>query len=303
MSYFIQGMKRVLAREGRLTKRILEQKFTFSHTYYKRFGSVLGAYELAGFQPPPATVALIQTQRRIRFLRNELYIRLKQLFPKRVRFISLPRQQFRQIVEIDGRVPVSIYLCRATNDTSAGKPGWLLRVRGLEKEFPALICKVDKSFAKLLEFYVFSPFGDSIPKYKVIRDDQPWLSDGRKLGKLDDFCNVVKEVTSHSENSERYTAVDDILIAVATPMIVHGNKEIMLGPIGSAMFTMLALNEGQVISRDRMRRSVSETLLDPHNFNSHISKLRVKLGVARTRIQTVPGVGYMYVSPAKGAAQ
>ena len=71
-AYFIQGMKRVLAREGKLTKRILERKFTFSHTYYKRFGSVMGAYELAGFLPPPRTVKLIDTQRRVRLFKKEL---------------------------------------------------------------------------------------------------------------------------------------------------------------------------------------------------------------------------------------
>jgi DNA invertase Pin-like site-specific DNA recombinase len=64
-AYFVQGMKRVLACEGRLTKRILERKFTFSHAYYKRFGSVLKAYELAGFLPPSPTVKLIQTQERV----------------------------------------------------------------------------------------------------------------------------------------------------------------------------------------------------------------------------------------------
>ncbi len=191
-AYFIQGMKRVLAREGKLTKRILEKKFTFSHAYYKRFGSVMRAYDLAGFQPPPATVKLIHTQSQIRFLRNGLYMRLKQLFSDRIRFISLPGQQFRQIVEIDGRFRVAVYLCRAVNNTSGGEPGWLLRVRPLEREFPALICTVDQSFSKLLNFYVFSPFGDSIPKYKVLREHQRWLSAGRELGKLDDFCHIVK---------------------------------------------------------------------------------------------------------------
>jgi DNA-binding winged helix-turn-helix (wHTH) protein len=228
-------------------------------------------------------------------------MRLKQLFSDRIRFISLPGQQFRQIVEIDGRLRVAVYLCRAVNNTSGGEPGWLLRVRPLEREFPALICTVDQSFSKLLNFYVFSPFGDSIPKYKVLRENQRWLSAGRELGKLDDFCHIVKEVASQSENSERYTAVDDILIATDTSMIVLGKKEIALGPVGSATFRMLALNAGQVVPRDRLRRSVSETLLDPHNFNAHIYKLRVKLGEARTRIQTVPGVGYTYVSPNKGA--
>jgi DNA invertase Pin-like site-specific DNA recombinase len=299
-AYFVQGMKRVLAREGRLTKRILERKFTFSHAYYKRFGSVMKAYELAGFLPPSPTVKLIHTQSQIRLLRNDLYVRLKQLFSNRVRFINLPGQQFRQIVEIDCRIRVSIYLCRALNNTSAGEPGWLLRVRPLEKDLPALICTVDQSFSKLLNFYVFSALAD-ILKYRVLRENQPWLAAGRMLGKLDDFCDVAKEVAAQPENNERYTVVDDILIAHDTLMIILGKKEIVLGPVGSAIFNLLALNAGQVVSRDRLRRSVPATPLDPTNLNAHMHKLRVKLGAARERIQRVPGVGYMYVSPDESA--
>jgi len=298
-AYFIEGMKRVLAREGRLTKRILERRFTFSNAYYQRFGSVMKAYELAGFVPPPATVKLIHTQRRIRFLRSDLYNRLKQLFSDRVRFISLPGQQFRQVVEIDGSLRVSIYLCRVVDNTSAGEPGWLLRVRALEKDFPALICTLDQSSSKLVNFYVFSSLADT-PKYRVLRQSQTWLSAGRKLGKLDDFCDVAREVASRAQNNELYRTVDDILIGVDTYMITLGKKEIALGPVGSAIFNMLALNAGQVVSRDRLRRSVSGKRFDTHNFNSHINKLRAKLGAeARRRIQTVPGIGYVYVSPDK----
>ena len=298
-AYFIEGMKRVLAREGRLTKRILERRFTFSNAYYQRFGSVMKAYELAGFVPPPATVKLIHTQRRIRFLRSDLYNRLKQLFSDRVRFISLPGQQFRQLVEIDGSLRVSIYLCRVVDNTSTGEPGWLLRVRALEKDFPALICTLDQSSSKLVNFYVFSSLADT-PKYRVLRQSQTWLSAGRKLGKLDDFCDVAREVASRAQNNELYRTVDDILIGVDTYMITLGKKEIALGPVGSAIFNMLALNAGQVVSRDRLRRSVSGKRFDTHNFNSHINKLRAKLGVeARRRIQTVPGIGYVYVSPDK----
>jgi DNA-binding response OmpR family regulator len=155
--------------------------------------------------------------------------------------------------------------------------------------------------AKLLNFFLFSPFGDSIPKYRVFREGQPWVSGGRKLSKLDDFCDTVREIASQSEDSDRYIAVDDILVSTDTSMIVLGKKEIMLGPVGSAMFGMLALHAGQVVSRDRMWRSVSETLLDSHNFNGHIHKLRLKLGEAGKRIETVPGGGYMYVSPVRTA--
>jgi DNA-binding winged helix-turn-helix (wHTH) protein len=294
-------MKRVLACEGRLTKRILEAKFTFSHAYYKRFGSAMRAYELAGFLPPARTVKLIDTQRKIKRLRNDLYIRLKQLFSDRVRFISLPGQQFRQVVEIDGRLRIAIYLCRPTNATSAGEPGWIVRVRPAEKELASLICTMDQTFSQLLNLYVFSSLADT-RKYRVIRENQRWLSAGRKLGKLDDFCDIAKQVAAQPENSGLYIAVDDILISASTWMIILGKKAIALGPVGSAIFNLLVLNAGQVVSRDRLRRAVPEKLLDPTNLNAHMHTLRVKLGVeAQNRIQRVPGIGYMYVSPDKNA--
>jgi DNA-binding winged helix-turn-helix (wHTH) protein len=297
-AYFVQGMKRVLAHEGKLTKRILERKFTFSHAYYKRFGSVIKAYELAGFVPPSQTVKLIHTQERIRSLRNGLYVQLKRMFSDGIRFISLPGQQFRQIMEIDGRIRVSVYLCRAVTHTSAGELGWLLRVRPLEKDFPALLCTVDESATRLLNFYVFSSLAD-IRKYRLFRENQPWLSGGWKLGKLDDLCDVAKEVASRFENVDCYVEVDDIRIGIDNSIITLGKREITLGPVGSAIFNMLALNAGQVISREQLR-SVFKGLLDPTNLTSHINRLRVKLGRDdRERIRTVTGVGYMYASPAK----
>jgi DNA invertase Pin-like site-specific DNA recombinase/DNA-binding winged helix-turn-helix (wHTH) protein len=299
-AYFVRGMKRVLASEGRLTKRILETKFTFSHAYYRRFGSVRRAYELAGFLPPVQTMKLIQTQERIRFLRHNFYARLKQLFSDRIRFISLPGQQFRQIVEIDGHFRVSIYLCRTVNSTRAGDSRWLVRVRPLEKNFPALLCTVDQSSATLLNFYVFPPLTDT-RKYRVFGEGTSWLSRGRILAKLEEFCDAVKEVGSQVEGREQCVAVDDIRIGIDNSIITLGKKDITLGPVGSAIFNMLALNAGQVIPRQQLR-SAFERHIDPTNLTSHINKLRTKLGVeARERIQTVTGVGYVYISPDENA--
>ena len=51
-----------------------------------------------------------------------------------------------------------------------------------------------------------------------------------------------------------------------------------------------------------LEHSVYAKALDPANLNAHICSLRMKLGAqARKRIQRVPGVGYVYVSPSKRA--
>lgn len=224
-----------------------------------------------------------------------MYTQLTKLFPDRVRFISLPGQQFRQIVEIDGQLRVSAYICRAIDNTTAGKSGWLLRVRPLERDLAVLICTIDHSHSKFLEFYLFAPFGDAIPKYRVLREDGFLRSAECKLRKLDEFCDKALEITSHSALTLNVT-VDDIQMATDTWTIVLGTKEITLGPVGSAIFKLLLLNSGDVISRNRLQRSVPGKFLDSTNLNAHISRLRVKLGDARGRIRRVPGVGYLYVS-------
>src|SRR5258706_4552270 len=156
---------------------------------------------------------------------------------------------------------------------------------------------MDNSFAKLWNFNVLSRLATSFLTERVIRE-KPWLSAGRKLDKLDDFCDVIKEVAAQPEKSDHYTSVDDILIASDTWTIIFGKESITLGPVGSALFNMLALNAGQVVSRDRLQRSLAGKVLDTLNLNAHIYYLRAQLGAdGRKRIERIPGVGYMYVSP------
>jgi len=298
-AYLIQGMRKVLVREGKLTHRILKRKGMLGCAYYKRFGSVMKAYEIAGYRPPTRTVKLSDAQSRMRLLRNDLYIRLKQLFSARVRVIGLPGQRLKQVVEIDGRLRVAVYLCHAVN-SSAGGLGWNLRLRSLDRHLPMLVCTVDQSFSELLNFYVLPP-PDKSAKWKILREGQPWLSAGRKLLTLADFCTVANEVVAQDKNCGDYTAMDDILIAEDTWTMTLGQKEISLGPVGSAIFSMLAQNAGQVVSRDRLRRA-APYVIDPSTLDGHIWTLRSRLGAEnRKRILTIRGVGYMYVSPSKRA--
>jgi DNA invertase Pin-like site-specific DNA recombinase/DNA-binding winged helix-turn-helix (wHTH) protein len=298
-AYLIQRMRKVLVREGKLTHRILKRKGMLGCAYYKRFGSIMKAYEIAGYRPPTRTVKLSDAQSRLRLLRNDLYIRLKQLFSARVRVICLPGQRLRQVIEIDGRIRVAVYLCHAIN-SNAGELGWNLRLRPLDRHLPMLICTVDQSFSKLLNFYVLPPSEKSM-KCKILREGEPWLSAGRRLLTLADFCAVANEVAALDKNCGGWTAVDDILIAADTWTMTLGQKEISLGPVGSAIFNMLAQNAGQVVSRDRLRRA-TPALIDPSTLDAHIWTLRSRLGAEnRKRIQTIRGVGYMYVSPSKRA--
>jgi DNA invertase Pin-like site-specific DNA recombinase/DNA-binding winged helix-turn-helix (wHTH) protein len=295
----IQEMKALLARKGQLTHRILKQKSTLGSGYYKRFGSIMKAYEIAGYHPPLKTVKLSKAQMQMRHLRNDLYLRLKQIFPERLRFIGLPGQQLRQIVEIDRRLRLAVYLCRSVKNRT-GEIGWNLRLRPLDRHLPVLIGTVDQSLSELLNFYVLPP-PEEFMHWNILRAGQPWLSSGRKLNRLEDFCEIATELTLQTGTSEACTVVDDILITSGTWTITVGSKEISLGPIGSAILGMLVQNAGHALSRDRLRHATPD-LIDPSDLDAHIFTLREKLGVeTRKRIQTVRGTGYMYVSPSKSS--
>jgi DNA invertase Pin-like site-specific DNA recombinase/DNA-binding winged helix-turn-helix (wHTH) protein len=288
----IQGMRKLLARKGQLTHRILKQKGILGCSYYKRFGSIMKAYEIAGYQPPLRTIKLSDAQMRMRLLRKDLYLRLKQLFPDRLRFITLPGQQLRQIIEIDRRVRLAVYLCRSVRNHN-GEIGWNLRLRSLDRRLPILICTVEQSFSRLLDFYVVPPPDESM-YWKTLRDGQPWLSSGTKLKRLEEFCSVANELPGVCEAC---IVVDDILISADTWTITIGKQEVSLGPIGSAILSILVQNAGQVVPRDRLRHGTPD-VIDPSNLDAHIWTLRNKLGAEnRKRIETVRGAGYRYVSP------
>ena len=292
----IEGMKKVLDREGKLTHRILKKKGKLGSACYKRFGSIMKAYEMAGYQPTSRTVRLSNTLKKIRVLRKELYARLKQLFPNRVRFICLPGQKVSQVVEVDAQVRVAIYLCRTVNKGNTGDSGWVIRVRPLDRHLPFLICTVDRLVSKLVNFYVLPPAPNFV-KTKILREDQEWFSATRRLNGLEDFSAAAYEIAAPLAHVERTTVIDDILIATDISTITLGSKDISLGPICGPIFAMLARNAGHPVSRDQLRKSVPQ-LNDPWGIDARIYTLRIKLGTEnRKRIQTVPGIGYMYVSP------
>jgi DNA invertase Pin-like site-specific DNA recombinase/DNA-binding winged helix-turn-helix (wHTH) protein len=299
----IQGMKKVLAQEGRLSQRLLQKKSGFDYkTCFKRFGSMTEAYALVGYHPSARTLKFMDNFKLIEQLRYELYARLTKLFPDRVRMIRLYSQpRALQIVEIDRSVRVSVYLCRAAKNTRAGIPGWLMRIRPQEKDSLALVCTMDASFSTLLSFYLFPPLPAHFLTERMVREDT-WFPAAQKLKGLDDFCDLANQIAAQPKKVDPYTSVDDILIATDTWTVIVGKESINLGPVGSAIFSMLALNAGQVVSRDRLQRCSPGKVLDTLNLNAHICTLREKLGpFGRKRILRVPKVGYMYVSPAESA--
>lgn len=284
----IQRMKKILKKHGRLTHRLVGQR------YYTRFGSLMKAYELVGYQPRPKILKRNKTEQKMRHLREELYAKIKKLFPDRVRFLCFPCQKIPPIVEIDGCCRLGVHLCRTVHKRSR-EIGWLLPLRKCHKHLPALVCTVDRSHSKLLDFYVLPPFA-GCSKQKIVRGDTPWVRSGRKLENLEHLCSVAYEIATKSNTRSACVAVGDVLIRGDTWTFSIGSREISFGPVSAALFRVLLMNANRVVSTEKLMRSVPEGF-DSSDLSNHIYILRHKLGSENEwRIRTVRGMGYMYVN-------
>lgn len=294
--FLLRGMRRVLAREGKLTEKLLKGRGIFDHrTYCKRFGSVLRAYELIGYRPSSHAFKSVARFREMKRLRADLLARLKELFPEHLRIVHLPGQKMRQVVELDRCLRLAIHICRPVKKTVSGENRWLLRGQPLERGFPALICTVDPTLSTLLDFYVVPEFGNTFRKYKVIAENHAWLKVGRKFQNLSQFYEIAKEVAAAREGADDNIRVGDVVISARSCTVSLGRKEITLGPLASAIFNLLVLNAGRVVSRKTLCQALVGKNVAPVNLNALICSLRVKLGANFSkRIQTVPGLGYVY---------
>ena len=285
----IRRMKKLLEKHGMLTHRLVGQR------YYTRFGSLMKAYELVGYQPRPKVLKRNDTERKMRDLREGLYAKLKQLFQDRVRFLCFPCQKIGPIVEIDGCCRLGVHLCRTVYRHSR-ELGWLLPLRQCHKHLPALVCTVDSSHSKLLEFFVLPPFGGSA-KQKIVRGDTPWVRSGKKLENLQDLCGVANEVATRSNTRQACIAVGDVLIREDTWTFSIGAREISFGPVTAALFRTLLMNANNIVSTEKLMTSVPEGF-DWSDLCKRIHVLRTKLGNENEcRIRTVRGAGYMYLIP------
>jgi len=285
----IRRLKKILERHGKLTHSLVGQR------YYTRFGSLMKAYELVGYQPRPKVLKRNETEQKMRHLREDLNAKLKTLFPDRVRFLYFHCQKIPPIVEIDGCCRLGVHLCR-TFYRHSREVGWLLPLRQCHKHLPALVCTVDPLHSKLLEYYVLPPYEGSA-KAKILRGDTPWVRSGKKLENLEDLCTVANEIATISNTRRPCVAVGDVLIREDTWTFTVGPREISFGPVTATLFRMLLMNANRIVSNERLLRAVPQDF-DLSDVSRRIYILRDKLGPEyEWRIRTVRGAGYMYVTP------
>ena len=89
----------------------------------------------------------------------------------------------------------------------------------------------------------------------------------------------------------------DLLIDVPRHLVSWRGKSMELTATEFKLLTVLAQRRGRVQSRDQLLRDVWEynSLIDTRTVDTHMRRLREKLGPASKYLDTVRGVGYRFV--------
>ena len=88
----------------------------------------------------------------------------------------------------------------------------------------------------------------------------------------------------------------DLVVDIAKHEAAHKGKVIELTATEFKLLTMLMERRGRVQSRDRLLTDVwgYEGDVDTRTVDTHVRRLREKLGKAADYIETVRGVGYRF---------
>jgi two-component system phosphate regulon response regulator PhoB len=110
----------------------------------------------------------------------------------------------------------------------------------------------------------------------------------------------VKKMLQRGQGAEQESEVfkfDELLIDGPRHLVSWRTKKIDLTATEFKLLTILAQRRGRVQSREQLLRDVWEynSLIDTRTVDTHMRRLREKLGPASKYLDTVRGVGYRFV--------
>jgi two-component system phosphate regulon response regulator PhoB len=107
--------------------------------------------------------------------------------------------------------------------------------------------------------------------------------------------NLLRRRTEPDEPADR-VQVGDLLIDVPRHLVSVNGRAVDLTATEFKLLTVLAQRRGRVQSRERLLRDVwqYDNLIDTRTVDTHMRRLREKLGRASRFLDTVRGVGYRF---------
>jgi two-component system phosphate regulon response regulator PhoB len=107
---------------------------------------------------------------------------------------------------------------------------------------------------------------------------------------------MLRRLQNHTDASEQIR-VGQLLVDIPRHAVHVQNKSVELTATEFKLLTLLAQRRGRVLSREQLLRDVWEydTTIDSRTVDTHMRRLREKLGPAAKYLDTVRGVGYRFI--------
>lgn len=108
--------------------------------------------------------------------------------------------------------------------------------------------------------------------------------------------NVLQRQNSRPGKEDRFE-LGELIIDIPRHLVSVGRHQVELTATEFKLLTLLAQRRGRVQSREQLLRDVWEydNMIDTRTVDTHMRRLREKLGKASKYLDTVRGVGYRFV--------
>jgi DNA invertase Pin-like site-specific DNA recombinase len=187
----LEGLRSILKAKGRLSMPLFRgaPNTLSKEGYRRRFGSLLHAYELAGYNSPVRVT--VNHRSEIRKVRKEFMEKLTKLFPGEVS-IQTRGPIRRNCLRLKNGTRVAVRACRNRKNNYKGST-WILQAAGRENRLISLLVCLKENNMEADAFYVLPPIANQ--SAVVVSHDHSWLKMGIRLESLSSFCEAVREIS------------------------------------------------------------------------------------------------------------
>jgi len=186
----LDGLRFLLAKHRRLSYPIIRRspEIVTLAALRSRFGSIRNAYRLVGY----GSVENIGTVPTVRIMRESLLSRIQQISPDEISIIHGGLRRSR--LQIKDGPTVAVLVGRYTRGM------WRFTKGPSERGLMAMLARLEPDGITFRDFYLFPRV--QRPDIFSLGPNNPWLSTGTPLDKLEQFCQVARELSlaSAAEN-------------------------------------------------------------------------------------------------------
>lgn len=183
----LERLKKVLKKHGHLSGNILRLHQMSAGGLQHRFGSLMNAYDLIGFETVYRKAG--ENRVRIRKIRSELMQQLADMFPAKVSISSWDGNR-RSCLILRNGIRIAVRVCRPIQFVTRGRK-WILHVTKNENCHFTLIAGMNTDETAIEAFYLTACLKNTWKTY--INESSELLAKGVRLNDLQSFYDIVMD--------------------------------------------------------------------------------------------------------------